>query len=117
MACGAPVRRAASRPAPSVARFQNVDVDTLSLLPETAGSAVVGGTPAATEPRSPPRAPNTEIFITLNEFRHRLLAQRRPGKFPLYPQHYLFVPACRADCRLCPINCQAGKTDRIERNE
>ena len=69
MASGPLVRRTAIRPTPSVARFQNFDVNTCRSLPETAGARLRrrGGTPAAT-----PKILR-ELFNAKN--------------FPLYPQH------------------------------
>src|SRR5256885_5095295 len=96
------------RPAPSVARFQNLDVNTCRSLPETAGVRLSrrGGTPAAT-----PKVAST--FASNSSIARRV---ERPGKFPLYSQLFLIVPACRADCRLLPIPCQAEGLDGISQN-
>src|SRR5947208_2415452 len=109
MAWGTPVSRTTMRPAPSVARFRNLDVNTCRSLPETAGAQPRrrGGTPAAT-----PKVPRT--FFATNSSATRRVEQR--GKFSLYSQHFLIVPACRADCRLLTDPCQADLLAEISQN-
>src|SRR5437588_12787211 len=94
MAWGAAVNSTAMRPAPSVARFQNRDLNTvIAPFPQTAGAALpsFGGTPAATD------IPRT------------FFAENSGERFPLYfPSTTCLVPACRADCGLLPTRSQAG---------
>src|SRR5207253_1781706 len=67
------------------------------------------------EPRANLGYPNTEIPRTFDDFRGRVFCPAAARKIPAISQQYLFIPACRADCRLCPVHCQADGVGQIRR--
>src|SRR5687768_15949583 len=93
MAEGTAERRAAAKAVPSAARFQNVDVNTCRSLPERRAE---GGLCRPQWHPSGDRNPDEQLGFPNTE------------KLPPYPQQICIVPACRADCRLCPSLCQAN---------
>src|SRR2546429_4452971 len=97
MAWGAATRRAAATAAPSVARFQNPDVDTfVAPFPRRHVAALPSWWHPSGDRNPEPNSgsPTPKSPELLNEFRRHLLPSRTPEKFPLYPSTtFLSQPA------------------------